>query len=92
MSILSLIECKRGGYMKFWKKAVLALGVFLWVGALSPEIFVKSGKGCIFDENGKELDTKQAYKFMESFFYGDEPLEIEYRFALFDLLGGGVGK
>ena len=37
------------------KRILMALGVILWVGALSPEIFMKSGGGCIFDENGEAL-------------------------------------
>ena len=37
------------------KRILAALGVILWVGALSPEIFIKSGGGCIFDENGEAL-------------------------------------
>jgi hypothetical protein len=78
--------------MKFCKAAVLAVGIFLWVGALSPEIFVKSGKGCIFDESGNELDADGAYRFMEEFFYEDEPIEVDYRFALLDILGGNGRK
>jgi hypothetical protein len=74
--------------MKLFRKIVLILGVLLWVGSLSPEIFIKSGIGCIFDENGNELDAKGASEFMEAFFYEDTPLEINYRFALLDYLGG----
>jgi hypothetical protein len=78
--------------MGFWKKTVLVLGIFLWVGALSPEIFVKSSKGCIFDENGNELGVDDADKFMEAFFYNDEPIKVNYRFALLDFWGGNGGK
>jgi hypothetical protein len=67
---------------------VPALGIIIWVGALSPEIFVKSGIGCIFDGDGKELDAEGAYEFMEDFFYGGKSIEVDYRFALFDYLGG----
>jgi hypothetical protein len=78
--------------MALWKKMAIAIGIFIWVGALSPEIFVKSGKGCIFDENGNELDADKGDEFMESFFYEDEPLRVNYRFALLDLLGGNGRK
>jgi hypothetical protein len=74
--------------MRLFRKIVLILGVLLWVGSLSPEIFIKSGIGCIFDENGNELDAKGASEFMEAFFYEDVPLEINYRLALLDYLGG----
>lgn len=65
-------------------KAVMILGATLWVGALSPEIFTKSGKGCILDENGNELTAKEAEDFMEQYFYGgsDDTVEIKYKFAL----------
>jgi hypothetical protein len=73
--------------MGFWKKVALAVGIFLWVGALSPEIFVKSGKGCIFGEDGRELDAYEANEFMEAFFYEDKPIEVNYKFALLDNIG-----
>ena len=36
---------------KYFKNVLMALGVVLWVGALSPEIFMQLGIGCILDEN-----------------------------------------
>lgn len=69
-----------------------AIGVVLWVGALSPEILVKPGIGCILDADGKELTVEDAEDFMEAYFYGntgsDEAsnVEIKYRFALLELL------
>jgi hypothetical protein len=75
-------------FIKFWKKTVLTLGIILWVGALNPEIFVKSGVGCIFDENGNELDANEACEFMEAFFYEDTPVKVNYRFAILDYWGG----
>jgi hypothetical protein len=70
------------------KKLFITLGIIIWVGTLSPEIFVKSGVGCIFDENGIELDEAGANEFMEAFFYNDTPIKVNYRFALLDYLGG----
>jgi hypothetical protein len=74
--------------MKRFGKLALVLGVFLWVGALSPEIFLKSGTGCILDEDGDGLDMDGARGFMEAFFYSGETVEIKYRFAIGEFLGG----
>lgn len=73
---------------------LMAFGVVLWVGALSPEIFIQSGLSCILDENGEELTAEEAEKFMESYFYGnrnensdqDATVEIQYKFALLEWL------
>jgi hypothetical protein len=74
--------------MEYLKKIVITLGIIIWVGTISPEIFVKSGKGCIFDENGVELEEEEATEFMEAFFYEDAPIKVNFRFALLDYLGG----
>lgn len=75
------------------KKILMVFGVLLWVGALSPEIFIQSGLNCILDENGEELSAEDAEKFMESYFYGntdgksdeDATVEIQYKFALLEI-------
>jgi hypothetical protein len=74
--------------MEMVKKMLAALGVVLWVGALSPEVLFGALKACIFNENGNELDVREAYDFMEAYFYGDEPIEVDFRFAIVDYLGG----
>ncbi len=77
---------------KVLKNVAAAFGVVLWVGALSPEILVKPGIGCILDADGKELTVEDAKDFMEAYFYGntgsdEEPnVEITYRFALLEML------
>ncbi len=76
--------------MKWMRKALAALGVILWVGALSPEIYINSGLNCILDENGEELSQEDAAEFMEAYFYGGqdkegEPtVELQYKFALLE--------
>lgn len=76
---------------KILKNTVIAFGVILWVGALSPEIFIKSGTGCILDENGEELTAEDARDFMEAYFYGkkgleeDASVEITYKLAILEL-------
>lgn len=78
-------------WKKYLKNLLMAIGVVLWVGALSPEIFMQLGLGCILDENGEALTAEGAEKFMESYFYGnmdgnpDAAVEIRYKFALLEL-------
>lgn len=71
------------------KNLLMVFGVVLWVGALSPEIFMQAGLGCILDENGEELTAEDAQEFMESYFYGnsdkDTSVEIKYKFAFMEL-------
>ena len=76
-------------WKRYLKNMLMALGVVLWVGALSPEIFVQAGLGCILDENGEELTAEDAEEFMEAYFYGNQAkendtVEIKYKFALLE--------
>ncbi|MDE6221900.1 MAG: hypothetical protein K2G51_15995 [Lachnospiraceae bacterium] len=81
-------------WKRYIKNILMAFGVVLWVGALSPEIFIQSGLSCILDENGEELTAEDAEKFMEAYFYGnanensgqDATVEIQYKFALLEWL------
>ena len=83
----------RKNLTKNLKKILAAFGVVLWVGALSPEIFIQSGLGCILDENGKELSAEDAEQLMEAYFYRnmdrnakeDATVKIQYKFALLEL-------
>lgn len=76
------------GLKDIMKKTAMLLGAVIWIGALSPEIFIKAGEGCIFDEDGRALTQEEAEEFMESYFYGnaqeDEEVTITYKIALFD--------
>ena len=77
---------------RFLKNVLAALGVVLWVGALSPEILVNPGIGCILDADGRELTVEDAEDFMEAYFYGDAgsdegtKVEIKYKLAFLELL------
>jgi len=42
-------------FKKYLVNTLMTFGVVLWVGALSPEIFIRTGLGCVLDENGEEL-------------------------------------
>lgn len=72
------------------RNMILLIGAVLWIGALSPEIFINPAIGCIFDAEGGELDKEEARKFMEAYFYGgsggqDEP-ELRFKFGILELL------
>jgi len=76
-------------FKKYLVNTLMTFGVVLWVGALSPEIFIRTGLGCVLDENGEELTADGAEAFMESYLYGDTaagaPVKIQYKFALSEL-------
>ncbi|MBO5032282.1 MAG: hypothetical protein J6D08_10405 [Lachnospiraceae bacterium] len=82
---------KQSNLKKILKNMILAFGVILWLGALSPEIFIKAGTGCILDENGEELTAEEAKDFMEAYFYGDKeqecdaPVKLRYRLAILEV-------
>lgn len=46
-------------------------GILLWIGAVSPEIFMEGGMGCIKDSNGKELTSKEAQALLEDMLSGE---------------------
>lgn len=57
-------------------------GILLWIGTVSPEIFIEGGMGCIKDENGKELTRQEAQALLEDMLYGegsDEENTIVYK-------------
>lgn len=75
------------------RNLMLMLGAVLWIGALSPEIFVDAGAGCIFDEEGNALDREAAQEFMESYFYGSdkdgsESPRLEFKLGFMELFHG----
>lgn len=54
------------------KTMVTMAGILLWIGAVSPEIFIESGMGCIKDSNGNELTRQESQELLEQILYGDE--------------------
>lgn len=46
-------------------------GILLWIGAVSPEIFMEGGMGCIKDSNGKELTSQEAQALLEDMLSGE---------------------
>ncbi|MCM1182468.1 MAG: hypothetical protein NC337_03735 [Roseburia sp.] len=69
------------------KNLMAAIGVVLWVGALSPEILIRTGDGCILDENGEALTQEEAADFMDLFFFGrgTDTRDVRYRIAITEL-------
>ncbi len=72
------------------RNMMLLLGVVLWIGALSPEIFINPSLGCIFDDEGNELDKEEAREFMEAYFYGgrnsaEEEPELKFKLGIMEL-------
>lgn len=62
-------------------------GILLWIGAVSPEIFIEGGMGCIKDSNGKELTSQEAQALLEDMLYGelsDEESTIVYKSKLME--------
>lgn len=72
---------------KSMRRWMAAFGVVLWIGALSPEILIKTGDGCIFDENGEALTQEEAADFMESHFFGrgTDAKNVKYKIAITEL-------
>lgn len=46
-------------------------GILLWIGAVSPEIFIEGNMGCIKDENGRELTRQEAQALLEDILSGE---------------------
>lgn len=53
------------------KTIVTMAGILLWIGAVSPEIFIETGMGCIKDADGKELTRQEASALLDEILYGD---------------------
>lgn len=69
-----------------FRRVFLTFGVIIWIATLSPEVIVKSGDGCIFNENGEALTKEEAHDFMEDYFYSkDKKIEnVEFKLGLLD--------
>lgn len=75
-------------------KTIFAMaGILLWIGAVSPEIFVEGGMGCIKDVNGKELTRQEALALLEELLYGDLPeqeMTIVYKSKILEWIQGSL--
>ena len=75
-------------------KTIFAMaGILLWIGAVSPEIFVEGGMGCIKDVNGEELTRQEAQALLEELLYGDLPeqeMTIVYKSKILECIQGSI--
>lgn len=70
---------------------IIMTGVVLWIGIISPEIFIDAGTGCVADENGNSISREEAREFLEKFFLNveseefDENTEVIFKSKLFEM-------
>ena len=70
---------------------IIMTGVVLWIGIISPEIFIDAGTGCVADENGRNISREEAREVLEKIFWYDEvsdlddDTEILFKYKLFEL-------
>lgn len=70
-------------YMK--KFCLLTIGIVLWIGAVSPEIFVEPGMGCIEREDGQPItreESEQVWKLLLLESNGDSSPQVVYKSRL----------
>lgn len=68
-------------------------GILLWIGAVSPEIFIEGGLGCIQDENGRELTRQEAQALLEDILSGELSEEqdvIVYKSKILEWIQGSL--
>ena len=69
---------------------IIMTGVVLWIGIISPEIFIDAGTGCVADENGRNISREEAREVLEKIFWYDEvsdlddDTEILFKYKLFE--------
>lgn len=56
---------------EYIKKLYAMAGILLWIGAVSPEIFIEGSMGCIKDKNGRELTRQEAQVLLEDILHGE---------------------
>lgn len=75
-------------------KTIFAMaGILLWIGAVSPEIFVEGGMGCIKDVNGEELTRQEAQALLEELLCGDlseQEMTIVYKSKILEWIQGSL--
>ncbi|MBQ7942882.1 MAG: hypothetical protein IJ326_02335 [Lachnospiraceae bacterium] len=71
--------------MKKWKNVITTFGILLWIGAISPEIFVDPAMGCFVDEEGEALTEEEARQlFEELFLQEDGQVQITFRSRIWE--------
>lgn len=75
------------------KTLFLMTGILLWIGAVSPEIFIEGGMGCIKDADGKDLTKQEAQALLEDILYGElagDEDTIVYKSKLLEWIQGSL--
>ncbi len=71
--------------MKKWKNVITAFGLVLWIGLISPEIFVDPAMGCFVNEEGEALTEDEAKQlFEELFLQEDGQIQIIFRSKIWE--------
>lgn len=66
--------------MKKWKNVITTFCILLWIGIISPEIFVDPAMGCFVNEEGEALTEEEARQlFEELFLQEDIQIQLEFR-------------
>ena len=56
---------------------IIMTGIVLWIGIISPEIFIDAGTGCVTDENGNNISREEAREILEKIFGYDESSDFD---------------
>lgn len=75
--------------MKKWKNVIMTLGALLWIGAISPEIFIDPEMGCFVNEAGEALTEEEAEELFEKLYMQeDSQVQIVYKSKLWEWILG----
>lgn len=79
--------------LEYIKTLVGMAGILLWIGAVSPEIFIEGSMGCIKDENGRELTRQEAQELLEDIVCGElseDENTIVYKSKILEWIQGSL--
>ncbi|MBE5876783.1 MAG: hypothetical protein E7290_07835 [Lachnospiraceae bacterium] len=58
--------------MKKWKNIITTLGILLWIGGISPELFIDPKMGCFVDETGEALTEEEARQLYDELYLQED--------------------
>ena len=69
---------------------ITSLGIVLWIGVISPEIFVDPAMGCFVSEDGETLTEDEARQLFEDLFLEEEgQVQIQFRSKIWEWIKKG---
>ncbi len=75
--------------MKKWKNIITTLGILLWIGVISPELFIDPQMGCFVNEDGEALTEEEARQlYDELYLQEDGQVQIIFRSKLWEWISG----